>query len=177
MLVIAGPNGAGKTSLLRILAGLSAPESGTVLWDSSDIQEEYGYFKELIYIGHKLGFSINLTALENLQFWLNQRGHSVPKEHIIETLDNLALLGMEDVLVRQMSAGQQRRVALAKLWLTPAKIWILDEPLTALDKLGIKLLQDKMISHVQSGGIIITTSHQQFEVDIPIKTLALESHW
>ncbi len=177
MLVVAGPNGAGKTSLLRILAGLSMPETGSVQWAGKSIQDDSEYFRELVYIGHKLGFSINLSALENLQFWLHQRGFLVSDDVIIEALDELSLVGMEEVLVSQMSAGQQRRVTLAKLWLAPAKIWILDEPLTALDKHGIQLLQDKMISHVQSGGMIISTSHQQFDVDIPIQTLELESSW
>lgn len=178
MLVVAGPNGAGKTSLLRILAGLSMPEEGTVYWGDVPINDiDSLYLQDLIYIGHKLGFSINLTALENLRFWMQQRGQEASDELIIDVLDNLALVGMEDVLVRQMSAGQQRRVALARLWLTPAPIWILDEPLTALDKLGIELLQSKMISHVQAGGIIISTSHQQFAVDIPVRVLELEPNW
>lgn len=175
MLVVAGPNGAGKTSLLRILAGLSEPESGDVFWEEQNIDStESDYKQSLIYIGHKLGFSINLTALENLRFWTEQRDQSVTDANIIDVLDELALVGMEDVLVRQMSAGQQRRVALARLWLTPAKIWILDEPLTALDKFGIQLLQAKMKSHINDGGMIISTSHQQFADDIPVRVLALE---
>jgi len=178
MLVVAGPNGVGKTSLLRILAGLSAPEDGAIFWNDVSIDNIDSTFRQdLIYIGHKLGFSINLTAIENLRFWMQQRGQVPSEQSIIEVLDELALVGMEDVLVRQMSAGQQRRVALARLWLTPAAIWILDEPLTALDKWGINLLQQKMISHVQAGGIIISTSHQHFAVDIPVRTLALEPNW
>ncbi|MCY7294405.1 cytochrome c biogenesis heme-transporting ATPase CcmA [Alteromonas sp. a30] len=175
MLVIAGPNGAGKTSLLRILAGLSSPEAGEIHWGTKAIDDDESDYKSaLIYIGHKLGFSINLTALENLRFWMQQREQPVNDDVIIDVLDDLALVGMEDVLVRQMSAGQQRRVALARLWLTPAKIWILDEPLTALDKFGIKLLQARMLAHIKRGGMIISTSHQQFAEDIPVRVLELE---
>lgn len=178
MLVVTGPNGAGKTSLLRILSGLAAPEEGTVYWGKQDISEDITeYASNLIYIGHKLGFSANLTALENIQFWLQQRGLQKSNDDILDVLDGLALVGMEDVLVRQMSAGQQRRVALAKLWLAPAPLWILDEPLTALDKIGIQMLQSKMAEHVRNGGSIVTTSHQDFAVEITIRTLELEVRW
>lgn len=178
MLVVSGPNGAGKTSLLRILAGLSYPESGELQWrDVAISQDPLSYYRELIFVGHKLGLSINLSALENLQFWLHGRNLAISDDDIITVLDRLALVGMEDVLVGQMSAGQQRRVALAKLWLASAKIWILDEPLTALDKFGVKLLQAKMAEHVQQGGMLITTSHQAFDVGIPIRELALKENW
>lgn len=176
MLVVSGPNGAGKTSLLRILAGVAMPESGDVCWQAQSIYSDPGpYNQDLLYIGHKLGFSPNLSAYENLAFWLQQRQVAFLRSDVLDVLDQLALIGMDDVLVRQMSAGQQRRVALAKLWLAPAVLWILDEPLTALDKYGISLLQQKMIAHVQAGGMIISTSHQQFDVDIPLTELALES--
>lgn len=178
MLVVTGPNGAGKTSLLRILSGLASPEEGTVFWSQQNIYEDNTQFaSDLIYIGHKLGFSSNLSALENLQFWLLQRQISRSVDEILEVLDELSLVGMEDVLVRQMSAGQQRRVALAKLWLAPAALWILDEPLTALDKIGVQMLQQKMADQVLAGGSIITTSHQDFSVDISISVLALEASW
>ncbi|UAA38137.1 cytochrome c biogenesis heme-transporting ATPase CcmA [Paraneptunicella aestuarii] len=178
MLVVTGPNGAGKTSLLRILSGLASPEEGTVFWSEQNIYEDNTqYASDLIYIGHKLGFSANLSALENLQFWLQQRQIHRSVDDILEVLDDLALIGMEDVLVRQMSAGQQRRVALAKLWLAPAALWILDEPLTALDKVGVQMLQQKMAEQVLAGGSIITTSHQDFSVEININILALEASW
>ena len=178
MLVVSGPNGAGKTSLLRILAGIAMPESGEVVWNGQSIYAEpSAYNQDMLYIGHKLGFSPNLSAFENIAFWLQQRQVEFSRSDILDVIDNLALIGMDNVLVRQMSAGQQRRVALAKLWLAPATLWILDEPLTALDKFGITLLQQKMIAHVQAGGMIISTSHQQFDVNIPITVLELESDW
>jgi len=176
MLVVSGPNGAGKTSLLRILAGIAMPEAGDVTWNNESIfTDASAYNQDLLYIGHKLGFSPNLSAFENIDFWLQQRQVSFTRSAVLDVLDNLALIGMDNVLVRQMSAGQQRRVALAKLWLAPATLWILDEPLTALDKFGIALLQQKMISHVQAGGMIVSTSHQQFDVEIPLTVLELES--
>lgn len=176
MLVVSGPNGAGKTSLLRILAGIAVPEAGDVSWNGESIYADASaYNQNLLYIGHKLGFSPNLSAFENIAFWLQQRQVAFSRNDILDALDNLALVGMDNVLVRQMSAGQQRRVALAKLWLAPTTLWILDEPLTALDKSGIALLQQKMITHVQGGGMIISTSHQQFDVDIPVSVLELES--
>lgn len=177
MLLVSGSNGAGKTSLLRLLAGLSQPATGTLCWRRKPIQEDpISYYRELIFVGHKLGLNGHLSALENIQFWLRSRTIEIAEHEIIAVLDMLALLGMEDVLVSQMSAGQQRRVALAKLWLAAAKLWILDEPLTALDKAGVALLETHMIQHVRRGGILIATSHQALNRELKFRELTLEEH-
>ena len=156
-----GPNGAGKTSLLRILTGLSSPDSGAVLYNGMDISaDKTGYYQDLFYLGHKSGTNGSLSALDNLSFWLAQHNVSVPVNTLFDVLEKVGLVGLEDVPVRYLSAGQQRRVALSRLWLKPAKVWILDEPFTALDVKGVHLLETSMKEHVRRGGLIITTSHQ-----------------
>ena len=161
LLYLRGPNGAGKTSLLRILTGLSAPESGAVSYNGMDIAEDKtDYYRDLFYLGHKSGTNGSLSALDNLSFWLAQHSTSVQENVLYDVLAKVGLVGLEDVPVRYLSAGQQRRVALSRLWLKPAKVWILDEPFTALDVKGVHLLETSMKEHVSRGGLIITTSHQ-----------------
>ena len=161
LLYLRGPNGAGKTSLLRILTGLSAPESGAVSYNGMDIAEDKtDYYRDLFYLGHKSGTNGSLSALDNLSFWLAQHSTSVQENVLYDVLAKVGLVGLEDVPVRYLSAGQERRVALSRLWLKPAKVWVLDEPFTALDVKGVHLLETSMKEHVSRGGLIITTSHQ-----------------
>ncbi|GAB2703960.1 cytochrome c biogenesis heme-transporting ATPase CcmA [Aliiglaciecola aliphaticivorans] len=176
LLYVRGQNGAGKTSLLRILVGLSDPAAGYVEYKHQDIHTvSEQYFQDLVYFGHKLGLSLNLNAIENLQFWCQLNQVNCTETELFELFAELGLVGLEDVPVSQLSAGQQRRVALARLWLkTDAKLWILDEPFTALDVQGIALLRNKMIQHLSEGGAIIITSHQTLDVDYPTSELLLE---
>lgn len=161
LLYLRGPNGAGKTSLLRILTGLSTPESGAVSYNGMDIAEDKtDYYRDLFYLGHKSGTNGSLSALDNLSFWLAQHSTLVQENVLYDVLAKVGLVGLEDVPVRYLSAGQQRRVALSRLWLKPAKVWVLDEPFTALDVKGVHLLETSMKEHVSRGGLIITTSHQ-----------------
>ncbi|MGB0861217.1 MAG: cytochrome c biogenesis heme-transporting ATPase CcmA, partial [Pseudoalteromonas spongiae] len=155
-----GQNGAGKTSLLRILAGFVRAESGKVLWQGQDIAKDNLQFaSDTLYIGHKTGVNGQLTAVENLAFWLETHGLETQQD-LHDVLAQLGLVGLEDVPVRLLSAGQQRRVALARLWLNKATLWMLDEPFTAVDKKGVVLLQQQFKKHLAQGGAIILTSHQ-----------------
>lgn len=176
LLYVRGQNGAGKTSLLRILVGLADPAEGTIEYKQQNIQQANElYCQDLVYFGHKLGLSLNLNAIENLRFWCQLNQVTTSESELYELLANLGLVGLEDVMVSQLSAGQQRRVALARLWLkVSAKLWILDEPFTALDVQGIALLRNKMIQHLSEGGAIIITSHQTLDVDYPTSELVLE---
>lgn len=161
LLYLRGPNGAGKTSLLHILTGLSSPDLGTVFYKGIDVsKDKSGYYHDLLYLGHKSGTNGSLSALDNLSFWLAQHKVSVPVNTLYDVLEKVGLVGLEDVPVRYLSAGQQRRVALSRLWLKPSKVWILDEPFTALDVKGVHMLETSMKEHVSGGGLIITTSHQ-----------------
>ena len=160
---IEGPNGAGKTSLLRILAGLSRPYDGVVKFKQQDISRYRDqYYENLMYIGHLAGVKGELTADENLRF--NLKIHGDNDQNISETLAKVNLTGFEDALASHLSAGQHRRVALARLWQSKAKIWILDEPFTAIDKAGVIELEQLFIQHVDNGGAVILTSHQDIQI-------------
>ncbi|WP_206483403.1 cytochrome c biogenesis heme-transporting ATPase CcmA [Thalassotalea sp. G2M2-11] len=156
---IEGPNGAGKTSLLRILAGLSQPYEGQVSFNQIPINQDREYFnRHLLYIGHLAGIKGEMSAQENLRFNLALNGLDASQAET--TLGKVNLLGFEDALASHLSAGQHRRIALAKLWQSQAPIWILDEPFTAIDKLGVKKLEQLMIDHAKKGGCVILTTHQ-----------------
>ncbi|MBS6033642.1 MULTISPECIES: cytochrome c biogenesis heme-transporting ATPase CcmA [Pantoea] len=160
---IEGPNGAGKTSLLRLLAGLSRAEQGEIRWHDRPIQQQRErWHASMLYLGHHPGVKAVLSPLENLRFY----HPDCDDAQIFAALESVDLLGYEEVPVAQLSAGQQRRVALARLWLSRATLWILDEPLTAIDKTGIEKLMMKFAQHADNGGAVILTTHQ----DLPGQT-------
>ncbi|MCF7498591.1 cytochrome c biogenesis heme-transporting ATPase CcmA [Pseudoalteromonas sp. L1] len=172
---LAGPNGAGKTSLLRIIAGFATADEGDVLFQERSIAKYYDeYAQELLFIGHKTGVNTQLTALENVAFWLKINGYDTHQD-LYPILAKIGLVGLEDVPVRMLSAGQQRRVALVRLWLNNAKLWILDEPFTALDKSGVIFLQERFVEHLNAGGAILLTTHQDLTTHFSdLKTVTLE---
>lgn len=154
---IAGANGSGKTSLLRLLAGLTQPESGYVSWEGEPLSRIRDHFhRQLLWIGHKPGVKASLTAEENLRLF---SPHSTPEARE-RALMSAGLAGFEDLPLFQLSAGQQRRSALARLWLSDAALWILDEPLVALDISATEILTRQMEKHVQRGGSLVLTTHQ-----------------
>ena len=158
---ITGSNGAGKTTLLRLLTGLSRPDAGEVLRQGQPLhQVRDSYHQNLLWIGHQPGIKTRLTALENLHFY-HRDGDTA---QCLEALAQAGLAGFEDIPVNQLSAGQQRRVALARLWLTRATLWILDEPFTAIDVNGVDRLTQRMAQHTEHGGIVILTTHQPLNV-------------
>ena len=158
---ITGSNGAGKTTLLRLLTGLSRPDAGEVLWQGQPLhQVRDSYHQNLLWIGHQPGIKPRLTALENLHFY-HRDGDTA---QCLEALAQAGLAGFEDIPVNQLSAGQQRRVALARLWLTRATLWILDEPFTAIDVNGVDRLTQRMAQHTEQGGAGILTTHQPLNV-------------
>ena len=165
VLRVEGKNGSGKTSLLRIMAGLAEPAAGSVLWQGKPIRHpENDYFENLLYLGHKPGIKYELSPLENLCMARALHG-SKDENGTEEALYQLGLYGFEEITSGNLSAGQKRRVALAELLLTRAKIWILDEPYTSLDVVAIAFLEKLFSRHVQSGGILVITSHQPVTVE------------
>ena len=160
---VEGRNGTGKTTLLRIISGLADRDNGNVFWNGESIESNRdAYHKDLLFLGHQTGIKRELTAYENLRFYLNiHSNHSIDKVSLYNALMKVGLAGREDVPVAQLSAGQQRRVALARLWLSQHKLWVLDEPLTAIDKQGVKVLESLFLSHIDKGGIVLLTTHQE----------------
>jgi heme exporter protein A len=156
---IRGPNGAGKTSLLRLLAGLSKPEEGEVRWNGEPVGSE-DFRRELMYLGHRAAVKEDLTALENLEFSAAMDGVDLSRDDAEKALVRFGLAGREDLPVRFLSAGQKRRVLLAQTVARPAKLWILDEPFTALDVKAVDFLSHLIADHVKAGGIAVLTSHQ-----------------
>jgi len=160
---IEGPNGAGKTSLLRILAGLSAPYEGEVYFREQKVKEcREQFHQNLLYLGHLPGVKGEMSAQENLEF--NLALHGLDSEQAEQTLTEVNLLGFEDALASHLSAGQHRRIALARLWQSKAPIWILDEPFTAIDKLGVSKLEQLFVRHAERGGCVILTTHQDLSL-------------
>ena len=161
---IEGHNGIGKTSLLRILAGLAQPIEGKVRWDMEEISKQREiYHQYLLYLGHLSGVKPELSAWENLQFYQRISRAKQGNEALWAVLEKVGLLGREDLPAAQLSAGQQKRIALARLWLSQAPLWILDEPFTAIDKKGVEILTALFGEHARQGGIVLLTSHQ----DVP----------
>ena len=157
LLRIAGANGSGKTSLLRMLCGLLAPAAGEVRWKGAplgELREEY--FRELVYIGHAPAVKDDLTAAENLAFACALSGVTAKVD---EALQRLRVPAGKPV--KHLSQGQRRRAALARLALSArVPLWLLDEPFTALDAEGIRLLEDLLTAHVAGGGAVAYATHQ-----------------
>lgn len=160
-LLVRGENGSGKTSLLRMLVGLTPPTDGAIHWQGSPIKtlgDEYR--RELLYCGHPLGLKDDLTALENLMSSMVLADESVTQDAACQALGRAGLQGREHLAVRALSQGQKRRVNLARLLLNRRSLWVLDEPLTALDTQASQWLIGEVDLHLSQGGIVVLTSHQ-----------------
>lgn len=173
LLFIEGANGSGKTSLLRGIAGLLDFETGHVTWDGQKIVDAYQLFRsELVWLSHRVGFKEELNLLENLQFESALRSSSMEKAEAV--IERLSLGRLGDLPFRYLSAGQQRRVALARMVLANARLWMMDEPFTNLDKAGRGLVAELISEHLGSGGLCIIASHQTVEIDAPTRRVTLQ---
>ncbi|MFT5395273.1 MAG: heme exporter protein A [Gammaproteobacteria bacterium] len=165
MLFIEGSNGSGKTTLLRILSGLMQADEGQITWNGKSIEEDRIEFnQQLTYLGHSTGVKAELSTLENINFFSSLSG--LPqKENSQAAIEWVGLKGYEDSPGRHLSYGQQRRIALTRLFMEPSKLWILDEPFAGLDKRMINALETRFKDHVGNGGLLVLTSHQHVELD------------
>lgn len=165
LLHVRGANGAGKTSLLRIIAGLLLPTEGEVLWQGQPIkQQREGYRNDLLYVGHLNGVKGELTCLENLRIDNVLMAAAANEDEILNALQGIGLAGFEDVLGKHLSQGQHRRVALCRLLLSKARLWVLDEPFNALDARAVDMLVGLIEAHLDRDGMVLLTTHQ----DVPL---------
>ena len=156
-----GDNGSGKTSLLRLLCGLAMPLAGQVLWAGQPTtQAREDFLRDMLYLGHALALKEGLSALENLHFAAALSGQPWVPDAAVQALYQMGLRGREHLPLQVLSQGQKRRVALARLGLSPARLWLLDEPFVALDSAACAVLQGLMQTHVARGGMVVFTSHQ-----------------
>ncbi len=164
-LQVRGPNGCGKTTLLRILCGLTAPEGGKIFWRGRELRAyDPDYLRDLRYIGHSDGVKLVLSPRENLRvaMALDTGADEAALESALARLD---LTDFIDVPCRTLSAGQRRRVALARLTLGGARLWLLDEPFTAIDSAGTDTVHALIGAHLDGGGCAVLTSHQPVHID------------
>lgn len=165
LLRLRGSNGSGKTSLLRILCGLVQPAEGEVLWKGENIQAQRDEFNaELLYLGHLNGIKADLTGFENLRISNTMRGETPSNDQIYDALGQIGLAGREDLPTQVLSQGQKRRVALARLLLSDAAVWVLDEPFVALDVAAVALLAQLIEVHLQKGRMVVYTTHQEVDM-------------
>lgn len=165
LMQVRGPNGSGKTSLLRMLCGLSHPAAGDILWEDQNIRAlDSDFFAAVTYIGHLSGTKDDLTVLENLQISSALAGMEISTEQANDALHYIGLKGREALPVKVLSQGQRRRVALARLLVCKTSLWILDEPLVALDVMAVKLVRGVLEEHLQQGGMVVMTTHQEIDI-------------
>lgn len=175
VLQIEGSNGSGKTSLLRILCGLRQPDEGKVMWQGEDVtSSREDYYANMVYIGHLTCIKADLTVHENIRALLDTRSQTVSQQIIDGELDKVGLAGFDDVPGKALSSGQKRRVLLAFLLLTKARLWILDEPLTALDVQGVALVESMIVEHRENGGSVIFTTHHGMQLPCKMNSVDLD---
>lgn len=172
---IEGPNGSGKTTLLRVLCGLSSRYHGEILWRGQPVgKQRSDYLSQLLYIGHSGGVKATLTPRENLAWHLAIKTSGAEVDNkIMAALEQVGLCGYEDMPCFTLSAGQQRRVGLARLFLMPSALWILDEPFTAIDRQGVAELEGWLESHARQGGSVLLTTHHQLSISQTVHPVRL----
>jgi heme exporter protein A len=171
-LILNGPNGSGKSSLLRLMAGLLKPAQGSLAWDDRPVSDDpEGHRARLQYLGHLDAVKPVLSAAENLTFWASAQGggrgggRGGGQGGVAAALERIGLTGLADVPARVLSAGQRRRLALARLFLAPADLWLLDEPTVGLDEDSIGRLQTGLAGHRRDGGRVVVATHTA--IDLP----------
>jgi heme exporter protein A len=170
-LLLRGPNGSGKSSLLRCMAGLLTPVAGTLTWDRLPTSDDVDAHRvRLRYLGHQDAVKGALTVAENLLMWLSLNGGR-DVSAVARALERLGIARLADLPARLLSAGQRRRLALARLLVAPAPLWLLDEPGNALDDDGLARFAELVSQHRAAGGIAVLSSHG--DLGVPGEALTL----
>ena len=165
VLRVEGPNGSGKSTMLRCLAGLTSDHEGDVLWRGTELSRcREAFDLDLLYLGHRAGVDPVLTPLENLA-WYQDLAAAGGRAEAQAALAAAGIGAYENVPCSQLSAGQHRRVALARLWLSAGDVWLLDEPLTYIDVEGAKAIAARIDTHRQRGGVVVYATHAGLPLD------------
>ena len=165
LLQVNGPNGSGKTSLLRMLCGLARPAHGEIRWLGDNIRSlDEDYYNSITYLGHLNGVKDNLNAVENLRISSALAGNGIDESKAYASLQKMGLAGREILPVKVLSQGQRRRVTLARLLVSDTVLWILDEPLVALDTSAVLLVKNILEQHLKKGGMVVMTTHQDINI-------------
>lgn len=163
LLLLEGRNGSGKTSLMRAIAGLIEFEDGDVMWDGKPVRENrHSFYGSLVWMQHRVGFKADLTLVENLRFESHLRAQS--GADLGDVLERLDISRLKRLPLRSLSAGQQRRVALARMLLADVPLWLMDEPFTNLDREGRALVMDLVTEHLGKDRMCIMAAHQDVEI-------------
>lgn len=172
VLFLEGENGSGKTSLLRILCGFRLADEGEISWQGTPVSSLPEYFENISFVGHKNGIKDELTVEENLNLMRSFATASNIKTEVV--LKQIGLFKQADVLSRLLSAGQKRKLALARLMMTNNSFWILDEPFTSLDKTSVAFFESLIQQHIKCGGMLILTSHHEIDLSgLPVNRFSL----
>ena len=173
LLILEGSNGSGKTSLMRAIVGMLELETGAIHWDGIPVRSQRQEFHgSLVWMAHRVGFKADLTLVENLRFESALR--SASGKDMDRVLARLEIDRLTRLPVRSLSAGQQRRVSLARMLLSDAPLWLMDEPFTNLDREGRELVLTLVEEHVQAGGMCVIAAHQDVVIDAPTHTVRLQ---
>jgi heme exporter protein A len=170
---VAGPNGTGKTTLLRVLTGLLRPEQGEVSWKGRSIHKFASDFHaEMAYSAHEPALKGDLTAAENLQFSVGLK-RSISELEVLTALRSAGVEHCAELPARVLSAGQRRRVGMARVLASQASLWLLDEPFTNLDTAGSNMVAAALREHVEAGGLAVVVAHHDLNIDAPVRRLQL----
>ncbi|MDP7601206.1 MAG: heme ABC exporter ATP-binding protein CcmA [Rhodospirillales bacterium] len=162
VLYLRGPNGSGKSTLLRLMAGLLRPVGGQILWNGESTLEDAKTFRGLLhYVGHQDAIKTALTVEENLTFWAEMSGVDPAKRSVGEALENFSLSHLASLPARFLSAGQRKRLNLARICASPAPLWLLDEPANSLDKASVDALRSAITAHQEKGGLVAVATHEE----------------
>ena len=173
LLILEGRNGCGKTSLMRAVAGMLSLEAGQVYWDDIPVEKQRQVFHgDLVWLAHRTGLKGDLTLVENLGFERTLRAQS--ERDAEEIYERLGISRLKKLILRSLSAGQQRRVALARMLLADVPLWLMDEPFTNLDREGRKLVMELVEEHLAEGGMCVMAAHQDVEIDAPVTKVLIQ---